>query len=108
MNALLIAFASAVAYVVSDFVGGLRSRSAHFVWVTLVSQCVLTVGVIGWVLGFRPGTPTPSAIAGAIELLTSDRDLAAELGANGRQRAAELSWDAAADEWRSGIERVLA
>lgn len=63
MNALLIAFASAVAYGVSDFVGGLRSRSAHFVWVTLVSQCVLTVGVIGWVLGFRPGTPTPSAIA---------------------------------------------
>lgn len=52
--------------------------------------------------------PTPTAIAGAIERLTSDRDLAAELGANGVQRAAELSWDAAADEFRAGIERVLA
>lgn len=52
--------------------------------------------------------PTPAAIAGAIERLTADRDLAAELGANGRQRAAELSWDAAADEWRAGMEQVLA
>lgn len=52
--------------------------------------------------------PTPTAIAEAIERLTTDRDLAAELGANGRRRAAELSWEAAADEWRSGIERVLA
>ncbi len=51
--------------------------------------------------------PTPAAIAAAIERLTSDRDLAAELGANGLERAAELSWDAAADEFRSGIERVL-
>ncbi|WP_426573389.1 glycosyltransferase family 4 protein [Aquihabitans sp. McL0605] len=52
--------------------------------------------------------PTPAAIAAAIERLTTDRDLAAELGANGRRRAAELSWDAAADELRAGIERVLA
>lgn len=52
--------------------------------------------------------PTPSAIAAAVEQLTSDRELAAELGANGRVRAAELSWEAAADEWRAGIEQVLA
>ena len=32
----------------------------------------------------------------------------AELGANGRERAAELSWEAAAAEWRAGLERVLA
>jgi len=52
--------------------------------------------------------PTPAAIAAAIERLTADRDLAAELGANGRQRAAELTWEAAADEWRAGMEQVLA
>ncbi len=52
--------------------------------------------------------PTPAAIAAAIERLTSDPDLAAELGANGLRRAAELSWDAAADEFRAGIEQVLA
>ena len=52
--------------------------------------------------------PTPAAIAAGIERLTTDPDFAAELGANGRQRAAELSWDAAADEFRSGIERVMA
>jgi glycosyltransferase involved in cell wall biosynthesis len=52
--------------------------------------------------------PTPVAIAAAIDRLTSDRDLAAELGANGLERAAELSWEAAAAEWRAGMERVLA
>ncbi|WP_421119177.1 glycosyltransferase family 4 protein [Aquihabitans daechungensis] len=52
--------------------------------------------------------PTPAAIAAAIDRLASDRDLAAELGANGLQRAAELSWDAAADEFRAGMERVMA
>ena len=52
--------------------------------------------------------PTPGAIAAAVERLTSDPELAAELGANGRARAAELSWSAAADELREGIERVMA
>lgn len=52
--------------------------------------------------------PTPRAIADAIERLVGDADLAAELGANGRERAAELSWEAAAAEWRAGMERVLA
>ncbi|MGN6695642.1 MAG: glycosyltransferase family 4 protein, partial [Aquihabitans sp.] len=52
--------------------------------------------------------PTPGAIAAAIERLTLDRDLATELGANGRERAAELTWEAAADEWRAGMEQVLA
>lgn len=50
---------------------------------------------------------TPTAIAAAIRRLTNDPDLAAELGANGRERAAELSWTRAADEWRAGLERVL-
>ncbi|MCU1357170.1 MAG: glycosyl transferase, group 1 [Acidimicrobiales bacterium] len=52
--------------------------------------------------------PTPAAIATAIEKLTTDPDLAAELGANGRRRAAELSWEAAAVELRAGLDRVLA
>lgn len=51
--------------------------------------------------------PTPAAIAGAVERVIADRDLAARLGANGRVRAAELSWAAAADEWRAGLARVL-
>jgi glycosyltransferase involved in cell wall biosynthesis len=52
--------------------------------------------------------PTPQAIADAVERLCGDPDLAAELGANGRDRAAELSWAAAADEFRAGIEAVMA
>jgi glycosyltransferase involved in cell wall biosynthesis len=51
--------------------------------------------------------PTPTAIATAVERLVRDPDLAGELGANGRRRAAELTWEAAADEWRAGVERVL-
>ncbi len=50
--------------------------------------------------------PTPAAIAAAVERLCEDRDLAAQLGANARDRAAELSWTAAADQFRDGIERV--
>lgn len=52
--------------------------------------------------------PTPSAIAVAVERLCADPDLAATLGANGRERAAELTWERAAAEWRAGLERVLA
>ena len=51
--------------------------------------------------------PTPAAIAAAVERLTTDHDLAAQLAANGLERAAELSWDAAAQELRDGLERVL-
>jgi glycosyltransferase involved in cell wall biosynthesis len=50
--------------------------------------------------------PTPQAVAAAIERLVADRDLAAELGRNGRDRAAELSWAHAVDEFRAGLERV--
>ena len=50
--------------------------------------------------------PTPQAVAAAIERLVTDRDLAAELGRNGRERAAEFSWAHAVDEFRSGLERV--
>lgn len=59
MGALVLAALSAVAYGVSDFVGGLRSRSAHPMWVTFVCYVVLLAGVLAW-LPFRPGTPTPS------------------------------------------------
>lgn len=69
MLPLLLAAASAVSYGVSDFVGGLRARSAHYVWVTLVSQVVLTVGVLGWA-AVRGGTPSASAFAwGALAAL---------------------------------------
>jgi len=52
--------------------------------------------------------PTPAAIAAAVDRVCADDSLAAELGRNGRERAAELSWDAAAAEFREGIERVMA
>jgi glycosyltransferase involved in cell wall biosynthesis len=51
--------------------------------------------------------PTPTAIAAAVERLCEDDDLARRLGANGRERAVELSWDHAADELRAGLDRVL-
>ncbi|MCB0958447.1 MAG: glycosyltransferase family 4 protein [Acidimicrobiales bacterium] len=51
--------------------------------------------------------PTPAAIAAAVRRLHDDPDLATELGRNGLDRAAELSWDHAADEFRDGVERVL-
>lgn len=63
MSPLLIAALSALAFGVSDFVGGLRSRSTHFVWVSLVSQLVVTAGVVVWVVAFRPGTPTLTGLA---------------------------------------------
>ncbi len=50
--------------------------------------------------------PTPRAIAEAVERLCADQELAAELSANARDRAAELSWSSAADCFRDGIERV--
>lgn len=62
MTAVLLAFSSALAWGLSDFIGGVRARSAHFIWVTLVSQVVLTGGVVIWALALRPGTPTPAAI----------------------------------------------
>lgn len=62
MGALVLASLSAVAYGVSDFTGGLWSRRAHFVWVTLVSQVSLTVCIVGWALAFRPGTPSIAAV----------------------------------------------
>lgn len=52
--------------------------------------------------------PTPAAIAAAVERLTSDRPFAAELGRNGRRRAAELSWSNTAEEIRAGLAAVLA
>lgn len=52
--------------------------------------------------------PTPAAIADAVERICADAELAARLGAGGRARAAELTWSRAADEWRDGLERVLA
>lgn len=51
--------------------------------------------------------PTPAAIAAAVERLVGDPDLAAEMGANGLDRAGELSWTDAAEELRDGLEQVL-
>ncbi len=51
--------------------------------------------------------PTAAGLAAAIERLASDRDLAAELGRNARQRAAELTWASTARELRAGLARVL-
>ncbi|MCB0972521.1 MAG: glycosyltransferase family 4 protein, partial [Acidimicrobiales bacterium] len=48
--------------------------------------------------------PTPAALAAAVERLTTDHELAATLAANGLERAAELSWDAAAQELHDGLE----
>jgi glycosyltransferase involved in cell wall biosynthesis len=51
--------------------------------------------------------PTPAAIAAAVQRLVEDRDLAAELGANGRDRAAELSWANAGAQLLAGVEATM-
>ncbi len=67
MEALVLAALSALTYGVSDFVGGLRARSAHFAWVTLASTAVLAVGTLAWTIAFRPGTPTaPDILLGVV------------------------------------------
>ena len=50
--------------------------------------------------------PTPRAVADAVQRLVADRDLAAELGRNGRARASEFSWANAVEEFRAGREKV--
>lgn len=50
--------------------------------------------------------PTPRAVADAIERLVEDRELAERLGRNGQERAAELSWANAVDEFRAGLAEV--
>ena len=52
--------------------------------------------------------PTPRSIADAVDRLCSNLDLAAELGRNGRLRAAELTWAAADQELRTAVAEVLA
>ena len=51
--------------------------------------------------------PTAQAVAAAVARLTDDPDLAAELGRNGRARAAELTWEAAATQLRAGVEATM-
>ncbi len=51
--------------------------------------------------------PSGPGIAAAVERLIADPDLAAELGANGRARAATLTWRNADMELRQALERVL-
>jgi uncharacterized membrane protein len=58
----LLGLASALAFGVSDFVGGLAARRIHFMLVTLVGE---TVGMVTtWIclIGFHGVGPTPSAI----------------------------------------------
>lgn len=52
--------------------------------------------------------PTPAALAAGIRRLVDDRDLADELGRNGRDRAAELSWQAAAVQVLDAVDQTLA
>lgn len=51
--------------------------------------------------------PTATAIAAAVARLTDDPDMATELGENGRRRASQLTWDAAATQLRAGIEATM-
>ncbi|MEO6988199.1 MAG: glycosyltransferase family 4 protein [Aquihabitans sp.] len=51
--------------------------------------------------------PTATAVADAVARLTNDPDLATELGRNGRARAAELTWEAAAIQLRAGIQATM-
>lgn len=51
--------------------------------------------------------PTPEAIAAAVERLHADPALAERLGANGRERAAQLTWARAADQLLDAVEATL-
>lgn len=51
--------------------------------------------------------PTVTAIAAAVARLADDPDLATELGENGRRRAGQLTWDAAATQLRAGIQATM-
>lgn len=52
--------------------------------------------------------PTPTALAAGIRRLADDPDLAAELGRNGRARAGELTWRAAAAQLIDAVDQTLA
>lgn len=52
--------------------------------------------------------PTPGAIAEAVDRLTRQPELSAELGRNAARRAGNVTWSAAAEELRAGLDRVLA
>ncbi len=64
---------------------------------------LVTDGVHGLVV-----EPTGAAIAAAVDRLMANPDLAAELGANCRARAASLTWAKADAEIREALDRVLA
>lgn len=51
--------------------------------------------------------PTPTAIAAAVTRLHDDPDLAERLGRQGRERAAELTWAAAAKQLRTAVTATL-
>lgn len=51
--------------------------------------------------------PDPVSIAEAISRLHGDPSLAAHLGANGRERARELTWKAAGDQLLEGVEATM-
>lgn len=67
-------------------------------------------GLAGLVDHDRTGlvvAPTPTAIAAAVTQLHGDPDLAERLGRNGRERAAELTWAAAAAQLCTAVEATL-
>lgn len=51
--------------------------------------------------------PDPHSLAVGIRRLTEDPVFAAELGANGLERARQLSWDAAAQQLLEGVEATM-
>jgi len=51
--------------------------------------------------------PDPTSLAAGVRRLLEDPDLAAELGANGRERARELSWEAAAVQLLDGVAATM-
>lgn len=51
--------------------------------------------------------PTPVALAAGIQKLVDDPDLAAELGAAGREKAATFTWERCHREFADAVERVL-
>lgn len=58
----LLGLASAFAFGVSDFVGGLAARRIHFMLVTLVGETVGMVTIWICLIGFHGVGPTPSAV----------------------------------------------
>jgi len=88
--------ALAVVYAPLDEDYGLVTLQAFLAGVPVITAAD-SGGVLEWVEDQVTGLVTdgtPGGVAAAIDRLAADRELAHELGAAGRERAAALSWDA--------------